>query len=79
MTDMLLNLELLELLEAGSARLQMQRCSCAVEAAVGGGAGGGRREVQRAHRLVRLRTTRSACVRRHYQQRFHLRAPRHDA
>lgn len=76
---MFLYLDLLELLEARPARLQMQLARGVVEAAVVGGAGGRRCELQPAHRLVRLGAARAARVRRYHQQRLHVRAARHDA
>lgn len=76
-TYMLLNLELLKLLEPGASGLQMQVSGGFVDAALVGRAGGGRGELQRAHRLVRLRATSAARVRSDYYQRLHVRATCH--
>lgn len=76
---MLLNFQLLKLLEARAPGLQVQLPRGLVEAALVGGAGGRRRELQRAHRLVRLRAARAARVRGHHQQGFHVRAAGYNA
>lgn len=69
---MLLNLQLLELLESRAPGLQMQLAGGLVDAALVGRAGGGRCELQRAHRLVGLGAARAARVCGYHQQGLHV-------